>query len=73
MYQCCGTVLGRAFDRCVVLGDVGADEEVEGVLGTDPGLGHPDVPPEPKKIEMRQLTLEELIAMQPKHGGGPRI
>ncbi len=67
------TVLGQAFDRFVVLGGVGADEEVEGVLGTDPGLGHPDVPPEPKKIEMRQPTLEELIAMQPKHGGRPRI
>ncbi len=29
------------------------------------------VPPEPKKLEVRQPTLDELIEMQPKPDGEP--
>ena len=36
-------VLDQAFDRLGVLGAVGLEEEVKGVLGIHSGLGHPDV------------------------------
>ena len=36
-------VLGQAGHRFVVLGAIGLEEEVEGLLGHRAGLGHPDV------------------------------
>ena len=62
------SVLDQAFDRLGVLGAVGLEEEVEGVLGIHSGLGHPDVlasgtargPPAPTRRDRLRAMLADL-------------
>ena len=55
---------GQAFDRLVVLGAVGLDEEVEGLLGILPGLGHTDL------LEMSFRFARDALGQLVEHVGG---
>ena len=57
-------VFGQTFDRLVILGSVGLDEEVEGVLGIGPGLGDPDV------LEMGFRLALKALGQLVEHVGG---